>query len=770
MFVSRTMKLRLLVLFVMLLNISMATSQLEIGEWRSHMPYSQAFCVTEAGERIYCATRGGLFYYDKSDNTLNTFSKVDGLSDVEISCINYSDEYNILLIAYSNANVDLVEGNSIYNVPDIKRKQLTANKSINNILFIGPHAYLSCGFGIVVVNIEKKEIRDTYLIGDNSSYKFVYDLASDGNFFYAATETGIYRADMNSTNLIDFNYWNRITDVPYFDKVFNNITFFQGNIYANYLAESGENVDTIYRYDGSGWSEFKNFQMNKTRSIETINGKLIVVTRWHIDVYDENEQNIRHFSSKRPFHSILDKENNIWVADEEEGLISRSSSGNNNYYTPNGPISSRSVALFFSNGKLYSAAGGDVRNWNNLWNHSEVSSLENGFWTGWKEIQYKDVVDIVEDPSNPNRQYAATWGYGLLEVTNQEITNVFDYQNSSIQNILPSGPYMRLGGIVFDNGNNLWVTNSEVSEPISVREPDGKWTSFAFQRKLSDLTLGRIIVTSQDHKWVQCPKGHGLFAFNVNGTIDDESDDEYLKFDVRDVNEKIITNNVYCLAEDKNGNIWVGTDKGVVVYYNAYRVFSSDQFYAQQIIVPRNDGSGLADILLGTEIVTAITIDGAYRKWIGTAKSGVFLLSEDGIDQIHNFTNENSPLLSNSIMDIAIDGKSGEVFFATDKGIVSYRSTATDANEFFSDVYVYPNPVREDYSGDIVISGMIEEANIKITDISGNLVYETTSLGGQAIWDGRNFSGERVQTGVYLVFCTNEDGSKTHITKLLIIN
>jgi hypothetical protein len=764
------MKLRLPFLFLLLLDFFVAASQVEIGEWQSHLPYSQAFCVTEAGERIYCATRGGLFYYDKSDNTLNIFTRVEGLSDVEISCINYSEDNGILLIAYSNANVDLVEGNSIYNVPDIKRKPLTANKTINNILFIGPMAYLSCGFGIVVINLEKKEIKDTYLIGENSTYKFVYDLASDGNFFYAATETGIYRADMNNPNLIDFNYWHRMTDVPYYDNAYNYITFFSGYLYANYLVESGGKVDTIYRYDGSDWSEFNGLHMNKTKSMEVYHGRLVVATRWHTDLYDENGKDIGNFSTDRPMHSILDKENIVWVADEDEGLISRSSSGEEKYFIPNGPVSSRSVALFFSNGKLYSAAGGDARNWKALYRYAEVSSLENGFWTGWRDGGYKDLIDIVEDPTNPDRQYAATWGYGVLEITNQEITNVYDDQNSTIQNTLQSGPYIRIGGLAFDNGNNLWVTNTEVPEPISVKEPDGKWTSFAFRRILGNLTLGRVIVTSQDHKWVQCPAGHGLFAFNVNGTINDESDDEFLKFDVRDVNGKIITNNVYCMAEEKNGNIWVGTDKGVVVYYNAYRVFDTDQFYAQQIIVPRNDGSGLADILLGTEIVTSITIDGANRKWIGTAKSGVFLLSEDGIDQIHNFTSENSPLLSNNIMDIAIDGKSGEVYIATDKGIISYRSTATDANENFTDVYVYPNPVREDYSGDIVITGMIEEASIKITDISGNLVYETTSLGGQAIWDGRSFSGEKVHTGVYLIFCTNEDGSKTYITKLLVIN
>ena len=754
----------------MLLSPGPAYSQVEIGQWRTHMPYSQAFWVTEAGERIYCATRGGLFYYDKSDNTVNKFTRVDGLSDVEISCINYSGENEVLLIAYANANVDLVEGNTIYNVPDIKRKQLTANKTINNILFIGSMAYLSCGFGIVAVNLEKKEIKDTYLIGENSSYKFVYDLASDGTYFYAATESGIYRAGMNSPNLIDFNYWTRMTDVPYPEQTFNSITFFSGYLYANLLVETGDKIDTIYRYDGSEWTELRNFQLNKTKALDTYHDKLVVVTRWHTDIYDVNEKNIRHFSTASPLHSLIDKENIIWVADDNEGLVSVVQSGDKNYYKPNGPVSTKSVALTFTKGRLYSAAGGDIRHWANLYNHSEVSSYENGYWTGWRVIEYKDVVDVVEDPSNSRRQYAATWGYGLLEITDNEITGVYDYQNSSLQNILPSGPYMRLGGLAYDKGNNLWVTNTDVPEPISVMEPDGTWTSFAFQRKLGGLTLGRIIVTSYDHKWVQCPEGHGLFAFNVKGTIADESDDEFNKFDIKDVNGKIITNNVYCLAEDRNGNIWIGTDKGIVVYYNAYRIFSSGQFYAQQIIVPRNDGTGLADILLGTETVTAITVDGANRKWIGTAKSGIFLLSEDGLEQIHNFTNENSPLLSNNIMDIAIDGKSGEVFIATDKGICSYTGTATDANEYFTDVYVYPNPVREDYEGEIVISGMIENASIKITDISGNLVYETTSLGGQAIWDGRKFSGEKVSTGVYLIFCTNEDGSKTYITKLLIIN
>lgn len=747
----------------------MAEGQMTIGEWRTHLPYSQAIGVTEAGDRIYCVTRGGLFYFNKADNTLNKFTKVDGLSDVQISCINYSPEYDMLVIAYTNANLDLISGNEIYNIPDIKRKSLTASKSINNIMFIDKYAYLSCGFGIVVINLEKKEVRDTYLIGDNSSFKIVNDITFDGQFLYAATEDGIYIADINSPNLIDYNYWSRLDDVPHYNKTYNHIAFFDGKIYANYYNEvSGS--DSVYRYDRNEWTVFSKIFFNRTRSLEVHHDRFVTINGWATDVFENNEVNVRHFGSDNPTQGIIDRDNYLWIADETEGLILNANSSNKEVFIPNGPLSNRAVILEIADNKLFAAAGGDTRTWRNLWYQTEINLFADGLWTGLKEITYRDAVSLAVDPNNSNHFFTGTWGYGLLEIENGEIIKVYTELNSSLQNILPGGPYIRLGGIAFDSKNNLWLSNSEVPDPISVMKPDGTWESYKFGNKISNISTGKIMVTSLDQKWVQLIRGEGLFIFDVKGTLDDNSDDEYIKLDVVDINGKIITNNIYSFAEDRNGNIWVGTDKGIVVYYNPGRVFSSDLFYAQQIIVPRNDGTGLADILLGTETVTAIAVDGANRKWVGTARAGAFLLSEDGLQQSYNFTKENSPLLSNNIQDIAINGKTGEVFFATDLGIISFRSTAIDPNENFRDVYVYPNPVREDYEGEIVITGLIEEANVKITDISGNIVYETTSLGGQAIWDGTTSEGRRVSTGVYLVFCTNEDGSKTYITKLLVIN
>jgi ligand-binding sensor domain-containing protein len=365
----------------------------------------------------------------------------------------------------------------------------------------------------------------------------------------------------------------------------------------------------------------------------------------------------------------------------------------------------------------------------------------------------------------------ATWGYGIIYLEKMQKKAVYNPSNSSLQTIIP-GDFCRVYGMAFDKNMNLWVTNSGVSNPISVLSADGKWTSLNYGPAINAPNVSKLLIDSGNRKWVILPRGNGLFVFDDNGTPGDIRDDTYTRVSIADNAGNEISNFVYDIAEDLEGNIWVGTASGPVVYYHPAAVFEGPQAggYAQQILVPRNDGSGLGDYLLSTETITSIAVDGANRKWFGTRNSGVYLISADGLKQIHHFTRENSPLLSNTINSITIDGQTGEVFFATDKGIVSYRGTATSGGDSFGKVYVFPNPVRETYHGDITITGLARNVNVKITDISGNLVFETKALGGQAVWNGKNFDGRRVATGVYLVFCTNEDGSKTYVTKLLFIH
>ena len=245
-------------------------------------------------------------------------------------------------------------------------------------------------------------------------------------------------------------------------------------------------------------------------------------------------------------------------------------------------------------------------------------------------------------------------------------------------------------------------------------------------------------------------------------------DDLYKQMFVTDPEGKVI-NFVYCLAEDQEGNIWLGTDQGPLVYYNPDKVFE-EEIKAYRIKIPRNDGSGLADLVLFTESISSIAVDGANRKWLGTASSGAYLLSPDGTKRLRNHNEQNSPILSNNVAGVAVDNKTGDVWFVTSLGIISVRGDATEGNEEFSGVYSFPNPVREDFEGNVTVTGLMKDTQIRITDISGNLVYETVSDGGQASWDLKTYNGRRVATGVYLVFCASSNGSQTAVTKILVIN
>ena len=759
-------------------------SQLAIGDWREHLPYSHAKCVAEAENKIYCSTDIGLFSFNKNDNSVEKHSIITGLSDIGINSIRYSEEENALLIAYSNANIDLIENNTIYNISDIKRKPNLGNKTINNILFIGNRAYLSCGFGIVVIDLDKKEVKDTYFIGNNGTKINVLDLTFDGANLYAATEYGIYKADINNQNLANFQFWQRLENIPNFNQEFNCIKYFGGKVLINYRNEIS-NVDTLYVYDGLNWDYFEADFNKRIYSLEVSYNKLLISTMWKLLVYNENFERINMiytygYSDADPHHAIFDTDNTIWIADNSKGLIK-----NINTWTseqpiyPNGPDNSKVVDIEIADGELWAATGGKDGSWTNLWNKAEVFSFIENKWETYNKnsisemSQAIDIIKVMIDPLNNKHVFAASWGGGILEFMNGELIEIYNDSNSSLQNIIPGSKYVRVGGLVFDNDHNLWATNSEVANPISVKKANGTWSngeewlSFPYGNIMDAPTVSEIFITQAGHKWAVLPRGYGLFVFDNNNTIENFDDDQVKQFDVHDENGKIISNNIFSIAEDKEGTIWLGTNKGILVYYNPSSVFYSTNFYAQKVIL-EIDGS--AQYLLETETVTAIEIDGANRKWFGTEKAGVFLMSEDGTEQILNFNTENSPLLSNTITSIAIDENSGEVFFGTTNGIISYRGTAIEPKEDFNEIYAFPNPVRENYSGDITIKGVVANSNVKITDISGNIVFETEALGGQAIWNGNNFSGKRVQTGVYLVFCSNEDGSKTHVTKLLFIN
>jgi ligand-binding sensor domain-containing protein len=742
--------------------------QISMGEWRTHLPYQYAFQVETTDDRVFCSTTGGLFYYKLDDNLVEKISKVDGLSDNGVSAMRWSGELEILILAYENSNLDIIREGVVKNLPDIMKKQITGDKSIYDIYYMGNKAYLSTGFGIVVLNLEKDEISETYYIGDNGQALKVNQMTSDGTYVYAATDRGIRKGLIADPFLVDYNAWELVTDIPDYNASFSGIAYFENNLFASF-DDPSDNQDQVYYSGGSGWIPYPYFTGNLCNEILNQGEFLTLVDDTAVHLINKDLLVVQQLFGQNPHSASLDNMGDLWLADFGRGLITNQG-GNTWSIIPNGPYSTSVADIESSGGVVHAVVGAISASWNNLWKTAILETFQDENWSSIISWTDRDLINLAIDPGDPSHVYAGSWGSGLLEYRENEITR-YDETNSSLQNLIPGGPYIRIGGVALDPGGNLWMTNSNVAEPISVLKTDGTWKSFRVDNLLSEYNaLGDILVTGAGNKWVIVPRGNGLFAMDDNLTIDDTSDDIYEKVSVVDKYGKVITNDVYSFAEDHDGNLWLGTNQGVLVIYSPYRLFIDGSIYAQEILIPRNDGSGYADPLLGTQVVTSIEIDGANRKWLGTRGGGAYLVSEDGLEEIEHFTVNNSPLLSDVIMDIEVDEISGEVFIGTEKGIISFKGDATQGGTSYTNVVVYPNPVRETYDGPVAIKGLIENTTVKIADMGGNLVFETKSFGGQAIWDGTNFNGERVATGVYMIYLSSSDGSLSHVTKLLFIH
>ena len=755
------------ILFCIALTLSLS-GQSPVGSWSDHLSSSSAKTIAIGNGEVYASTGSLILIFNKGFQELKKISRVQGLSETTISTIAWSSENNSLIIAYSSTNIDILKESIVYNIPDIKRKYIPGKKDISRIRTRGKYAYLASSFGIVVVDVSKNEIYDTWKPGTGGETAEVYDIAFGNNKIYAATNSGVYFADLSNTGLAFYGNWNLVTDLPGQTGLYNAIIVSQDKIYVN-RSESTAAGDTVYAvYNGVTIFSYQPGLFN--RSFDTYPGGFTITSQGNIRIYQENGTLIKSISSYNPgnlniSHAIADG-SDIWIADNSIGLVQGVNMSDFIKLNLPGPYTNNVIYLTNSRGKTF-ITGGDVDNaWNNQWRPLQIFLNENNSWQSEIAYDLHDAMRALPDPENNNHYFVSTWGAGLLEYENNSLVNKYDDSNSPLHTIIPGSPYSRICGLAMDKSRNIWITQTGVPGSIKVFNPDLK-TWITNPVTIDAPTIGDILIAKNGFKWIVLPRGYGLFILDDNNTPDIFSDDRYKIMLVKDAEDKIISN-VYSIAEDLDGNIWVGTDQGPAIYYNPEQVFDNN-FKAFRIKVPRNDGTGLADYLLGTEIIASIAVDGANRKWLGTYSSGAYLISADGTHKLANYTEENSPLLSNTVVSIAVDGKSGEVWYGTDKGVISFRGDATAGADKFRDVYTFPNPVRESYSGNVTITGLMRNTQIRITDVSGNLVYQTVSDGGQASWDLKTFNGKRVSTGVYLVFCASEDGSDSFVTKMLVI-
>lgn len=765
--------------FMAIISISHSAAQeIGIGQWRDHLPYNSVIAVAEADNIIYAATPFSLFYLDRDDNSLDKLTKINGLSDVGISSIEYNSEYKTLVIAYTNANIDLLKNGVITNLSDIKRKQILGNKTINSIRFIDNKAYLSCGFGVLVLDIDKMVFPEpTYYIGAQGVSNNVFDIAYNeaDSTIYAATETGIFSANYYAPNLAYFAEWTREFASVLPPGPFNHITAFNGRVYTNRTGGAWATDYMFVKVDGE-WQAFEPTNNANRHSIKVCNDRLVISLSLAVDIHRPDgslEYRIWTYNpgSVMSNDALLSSGNTVWIADNQQGLIKVTNVWDIEKYMLNGPEFPDAFALSSGKNDVWAVSGGRNSAFNSLFRIARFASFIEGKWNTIDSkkdpnlFDYRDVVAVAVNPQNHKNVFLGTLGYGLLEYTDGVFVNHYTSENSSLQISVLDPNRTEVGGLAFDDDNNLWVVNSMAASLLSVKKPSGEWKSLSLGSVASGVEGAKLVIDQQGQKWI-LGRNLSLFVFSDNQTIDNPADDQAKRLTSTPGNGAIPGEFVRSIAVDKDGLVWLGTNKGVAVFYSPQNVFSGQNFDAQKVLI-NQDGQG--QYLLEAETVTAIAVDGDNRKWFGTEKAGLFLMSADGTKELLHFTEENSPLLSNTISDLTIT-EVGELFIATPKGIISYRTGSVPTNPTLSEVVVYPNPVRESFTGDIAVKGLVDQSSVNITDIAGNVVFSALADGGQVLWNGHNFDGVKAKTGVYLVFITNKDGSKKSVAKIMVVN
>lgn len=752
---------------LILLTLSICYAQTAIHQWTTHAPAMKVISVDIIDDNIFAATPYELFYYNTNDNSINKISKVEGLSDFGINVMRYNHHNGFIFIGYTNSNIDIINKDlEIINLSAIKNKNILGGKTINDVYFIEDYAYVCCSFGIVVVDMVKMEIHDTYIIGENGSYLNVNDITLHNDKLYAATSKGIYYANYPNEYLADFSQWTHDESMIHSNINYSEIESFNNKLYANHSINKW-NSDTLFVYDNGSWNYYDKNRTTIRRELRAYDDKLLCVEHYSARVIDANDNTTEFFSSIEPYAGIYDKKRNIyWFGDANNSLIKAKSDKEYENIHFNGPYSDSNFEIKANDKQVWIASGGYTSTWAKRWLDHGVSYYSNNRWShlNRKNVEaldtITDLVCVAFDPINSSKVYVGSYDHGILEFNNYELTNIYDDKNSSLGKLI-GYDYVYITGLDFDSKNNLWAANSKSDKMLSVKTTDNKWYSY----NIGDNFISRLMVDDNDYKWILTRDGT-FIVFNDNNTLSNTADDKY-KIISKTVGQGGLPEVANCMAKDKNGTVWVGTNDGLAMFTSTSKIFESGANYdATRILVSRNDGSGQADYLLSGEAILSIAIDGANNLWVGT-NNGTFYISNNGLTEYHHFTEDNSPLLSNRIQDIAIDAD-GNVFFATDKGIISFRGKSTESKETNSDVIVYPNPVRQGYSGLVGIKNLTYGALVKITTVDGSFVTHLYSEGGQAVWDCTTIDGQKVKPGIYLIFISDENGKEHYATKVLI--
>ncbi|MDG1328370.1 MAG: two-component regulator propeller domain-containing protein [Flavobacteriaceae bacterium] len=742
------------------------------NNWTGYFSYASLKSISQGNDKIYAAAENSIFIYDLSTQETETISTINGLSGKEITTAYYSENYGLYVVGYKNGLIEIViDGDeNILKVVDIREKLTIPpdSKQINHFYEYNDKLYISTGYGISVYNMGTLEFGDTYYIGDLGGQIAVTQTTVFGDLIYASTSNnGIKSALVNDENIIDYQEWTTSSLGGY-----KGIQTLGTELYVL------NNTNILFKQDSDlGFIEIDSFS-SSVIDFGVQSNILTITTENTVQAFEEGYNLLAEVNNLMGYDYTLQSGfyfNNIfYLGTSTLGMLVVPESPQEALQVlPAGPLYNQPFSIDASPGQLWVSYGDVDLTFNPFpLTRKGISNFKN---EAWKNIKYDSLIDqlgvndvndlvyVKINPENPFVSYMSSYQKGLLKLNGQEPSILYNETNSPMDIALENEDEgIRVYGADFDREQNLWFVQSKIDNGLLKLTPDGQFQTIDISNIIdaeSELALSKVAVSRT---------GYVFFGAVENGLIGyNPTTNQFNKIGEGLGSGNLPTTDIKALVFDNQNRLWIGTRKGLRVLYSVGSFFESGAETDAQPIIILEDG--VPQELLFLQSITDIEVDGSNNKWISTATSGVFYLSSNGQETLFRFTSDNSPLPSDNVLDIAIDDSSGKVYFATNDGLVAFNGTSTAARDDLENVYAFPNPVRPNFTGNVTIKGLTAKANVKITDITGNLVFETTSEGGSVQWDTTAFGKYKVASGVYLILITSDDNLQTKVAKIMII-
>ena len=756
-----------LLLFGLFAPLNAGAQGIPVGTWRAHFPLRATHSIAALESEILVASEYGLLRYDPVEKVMMAATAVDGISDVGLTSLAASPDGKTALIGYEDGGLDLWTENDTRRISDIPASGAYPGKSsISAVVFATEHrAFAATGFGVVEINLAFGVIQGTYLLRSDGGTTPCYDLSVQGDSLFVASESGLWSVHLQDPLYLPASWQKNAfwADVP-----MAHLAVLPNAKMAHPMGD-----ESVWLEAAGAWTQvaLDTTDAPVLRRLRASAGHFLVVRSYGVTTvaasgalgatissgYGNNEG----FS---PYDAFEDAAGTLWTANKGRGLTFFDNPSYAQHRAVQDPISSQSYALKASPEGLHVLTGAVDPTWTATYTNEGIMHFDGSRWTALQEAALggaKDILDVCYDPADPEHWFAACWGKGILEFQGGMLVQTWNHTNSTLQTAAGSGPNdVRTGGLCWGEDGALWVSNALSGLPLHRYDPaTGQWQGYP-AGSFNGETVKTLLQDEDGVFWLQS-RTEGWMAIQVTGT---STSTRRLTKGVGSGN--LPSSTVAAALFDADGELWLGTSDGLVVCFSPYNAFNGKSIDAQALLVAEN---GINQKVLAGQNILSMVVDGANRKWIGTSDAGVFLLSPDGLETIHHFTKENSPLLSNRVQALYVDPASGEVFMGTNRGLLSYRGTATQTADRFSAVEVFPNPLQPQDYGPISVRGLVPNSYVKVTNTNGRLLYEGYATGGQFTWDTYSLDGSRAPSGIYLFWITDPLGTQTTVVQGVIV-